>query len=1037
MQIGAGFIPVMLHAFVEQYKLGRSWRFVSRQSETTVGSGCLHRQQGEMAAIYWIMARRCVGALSCLLLATTAVAAEHHGRVLSNSLPVPGARITATRDGQSVSTVSDARGAYEFADLPDGVWKIAVAMRGFASMEQDVTVAAGASAGEWNLKMLPLEQIVAQAAVVQSPTAQPAADRAMAADKRNPPIKRATTPAMSKPAETSNEDGLVLNGSTNNGDSSPFSFLQAFGNARKSHRIYNGGMGFIFGNSVLDAQPYSITGLATAQPNYNQATALASFGGPLRIPHLLEHNAPDFAVTYQWTRNANALAQSGLMPTAAQRMDTVDRVDPVARALLALYPLPNMAGNASYNYQIPVLNDTHTDALQTHLEGPFKRVGFVSGAFSLQSTRSEATNLFGFRDETASLGLNSSVSLAHYFGRSLSTNITYSFSRLRTAVTPYFADRINISGEAGITGNLQDARDWGPPMLVFSSGISSLTDAQSADNRNQTDAVGGTAEWYHGQHDITAGGNLRRIESNYRSQQDPRGTFTFTGAAFGSDFADFLHGVPDTAAIVYGNADKYLRQSTYDLYAADDWRVASDLTFNVGIRWEYDAPLTELKNRLANLDVLDDFSQVTPVTAQAPTGSLTGQTYPNSLLRPDRSHIEPRLAFSWRPIAGDSTVVRASYGVYADTSVYPNIALQLAQQAPFSKSISANNSICAQSLEAGPKACSTGTADTFGIDPNFRTGYAQIWQFSMQHDLPSALQMTATYLGVHGLDGTQQFLPNTYALGATDPCPDCPSGFVYRTSSGSSSRQSGTLLLRRRLRSGFTASLQYTYSKSIDDDAVLGGQGPMTGGATSATVSSVSTAQNWKNLKAERGLSTFDQRHLLQVTVQYTTGMGLGGGTLSRGWLGRAYKEWTLQNVYSAGTGLPQTPVYLAAVNGTGFSGSLRPDRTPAPLYLKSAGRYLNPAAFAAPHTGEWGNAGRDSIIGPKTFTWNSSLGRTFRLSHETNLDIRVDATNVLNHAVFSNYNVTIDPSQSNPLFGIPSSANAMRNMQITTRWRF
>ena len=95
----------------------------------------------------------------------------------------------------------------------------------------------------------------------------------------------------------------------------------------------------------------------------------------------------------------------------------------------------------------------------------------------------------------------------------------------------------------------------------------------------------------------------------------------------------------------------------------------------------------------------------------------------------------------------------------------------------------------------------------------------------MQRDLPWALQMTATYLGVKGTHGAQEFLPNSYPLARRIRAQVAQSGFVYETSGGNSTRQSGQLQLRRRLRAGFAASLLYTYSKSIDDDAVLGGQG--------------------------------------------------------------------------------------------------------------------------------------------------------------------------------------------------------------------
>jgi hypothetical protein len=192
-------------------------------------------------------------------------------------------------------------------------------------------------------------------------------------------------------------------------------------------------------------------------------------------------------------------------------------------------------------------------------------------------------------------------------------------------------------------------------------------------------------------------------------------------------------------------------------------------------------------------------------------------------------------------------------------------------------------------------------------------------------------------------------------------------------------------------------------------------------------------AQNWLNLAAERGLSTFDQRHLLSSQVQYTTGMGVTGGMLLTGWRGALLKEWTFASQINAGSGLPETPIYLAPVPGTGVTGTIRPQYTGAPLYSAPAGLFLNPDAYVAPASGEWGNAGRDSIRGPGQFTLNASLGRTFRVSDRLNLDVRADSTNALNHVNFTTWNTTINSAQ----FGSPAAANAMRSMQLTLRLRF
>ena len=109
--------------------------------------------------------------------------------------------------------------------------------------------------------------------------------------------------------------------------------------------------------------------------------------------------------------------------------------------------------------------------------------------------------------------------------------------------------------------------------------------------------------------------DFRRQEFNYLAQQNPRGTFTFTGASTGSDFADFLLGIPDTSSIAFGNADKYFRQSVYDAYFTDDWRINPAITLNAGVRWEYGAPITEIYGRLVNLDIAPGFSAAAPVLA--------------------------------------------------------------------------------------------------------------------------------------------------------------------------------------------------------------------------------------------------------------------------------------------------------------------------------------------------------------------------------------------------------------------------------------
>jgi trimeric autotransporter adhesin len=451
-------------------------------------------------------------------------------------------------------------------------------------------------------------------------------------------------------------------------------------------------------------------------------------------------------------------------------------------------------------------------------------------------------------------------------------------------------------------------------------------------------------------------------------------------------------------------------------------------TLNAGVRWTYSSPITELYGRLVNLAIGPDFSSITPVCGTAVAGCTPASQagYPDSLIKPDKHDFQPRIAFSWRPLPASSMVVRGSYGVYYNTSVYQNIAVQMAQQSPLSYSVQQPNSPTNPFTMANAflAPATNSTATTFAVDPNFRIGYAQNWQLSVQRDLPGAMVLQVTYLGIKGTRGMQEFLPNTYPSGAVSP-----HGYTDVTSNGNSTREAGTVQLRRRLHNGFQASVQYTYAKAIDDSA-MGGNPGLSG---NPGPSSYVIAQNWLDLAAERALSSFDQRHYATAQIQYTTGMGVGGGALVNGWKGALFKEWTVLSQITAGTGLPLTPTLLSPVPGTGVTGILRPEYTGAPVYAAQDGLHLNPEAYTTPPAGEWGNAGRDSITGPAQFSLNASLQRTFRLNDRFNGDLQINATNALNHVTFPSWNTQF----GSPLFGLPPSANAMRGVSTTFRVRF
>ncbi len=855
----------------------------------------------------------------------------------------------------------------------------------------------------------------------------------------------------------------------------------AFGNARRNARMrYNGNLMFTLDNSALDAQQFSLTGQATPKAAYAKFRSSGMFGGPLKIPHLLSGQHTFFTLNYQLARQRNANVVTTLVPTADELAGNFSgAVNPLTGAPLTIYdprsgnpfpnniipqnqlsasalaleryyPLPNFTGNARYNFQEDLTNISNQSNVNTRISETINSKNQMSGNLSWQGGNNTSPGIFldpansyaRFVDTTNTTGINAGVSWTYHFTTHVINTLRYNFSRSATTGNPYFSNLYNVSALAGIQGNYQQSAFWGPPSLGFSSGFASLNDANKSLTHNNTNQVGESILWVHGTHNMTIGADFRRLDFNQIAQANPRGSFSFTGGitglagangvvnGTGFDYADFLLGFPDTSSIAYGNADKYFRASWADTYFTDDWRLSTKLSLNLGLRWDFQAPVTELYNRLVNLTVGNSFATATAVCGTTPsTGSCTLASQaglPDSLVRPNYHEIQPRIGFAWRPFTKSQTVVRGGYGIYYNTSVFQPLASRMSQQSPLSYSVTQANSLGSlYTLNNAFLVPATGvTAETFALDPNFQIGYVHYWQLAIQQTLKGGFVVTATYSGNKGTHQVQQFLPNTYPNGVA--VSDYPHGFAYETSGANSNYNSLNLQLQRRFRGGLSGNASYVFSKAIDDaEGGLGGRGGGGGG---------SYAQNWLDLAADRGPSAGQRNHTFNLGMQYSTAMGARGGALLSGWKGAIAKDWNFSSNLTLGTGQLLTPTVANRVtNGTGITGTLRPEYIGGSLSPVLPGYGFNPAAFIQPLPGQWGDAGKGIITGPALFGFNASAGRVFRVDDRRSFDLRFDANNLLNHVVYSNWNTTLGSAQ----FGLPTGAAAMRTIQATLRFRF
>jgi len=948
------------------------------------------------------------------------------GRILHANLPVPGATVTIVKDQRAATTTSDGTGTFRFINVEPGVRTIKVEMRGFAPVTRDVTVPLGHPEVGLALTMLKYEEIVDASASAASWPAEAATGGTDPADAPSPQI---------------------LDGSVINGAASPFAQPLAFGNNRPTAAApYSGAFTAALGNSAWNARPFSFGRSSAAAPDYANAQLSIAFGGPLRIPGLVR-DGPKTRVSYQRGTQHNATTQSARMPTPAERGGDLSahsgairdpltgdlfsgnfiptgRIAPQALALLALYPLPTGETGNGANFERPLVGESTSDVLQVQIGWPVSARSLLNGSFGYQRSVSNSVSLFDFSDRSRQSAFTGGLTWTQRIGTRLNLRALYQFTHSKNASTPFFANRVNVSGDAGIAGNDQNPLNWGPPTIAFPD-FADLRDSNHQRSSRLSQVVGMELQWRRGSHNLTIGADARLHRLDQLTQSNPRGTLTFTGAATGDAFADFLLGIPTISAIAAGSGTARIRGGSFDAYLNDDFRIRAGLTMDVGLRWEYESPYTERDGRLANLDIASGFGAVATVVGTDPSGPLTGVRYPSSLVQPDRRGFQPRIGLSWRPFLTSTLVVRGGYGLYRNLGVYQSIGTLLAQQPPFTTTVNAeNNALTPLTLATPFPVSAPGTATTFAVDPNFRTALLHSWQLSVQRDLPASLTVLVTLFADRGAQLAQAFYPNTVPPGAANPCPGCPSGFVYVTTGGTSTRHAAALMVRRRLHSGFTAGVTYTISKAEDDAATFSN--------ASLAPGTLSVAQNWLDLGAERGPSSFDQRHLVTVDAQYTTGLGVMGGTLVDGWLGKLYKDWTINAQLNAGSGLPVTPLFFAAVPGTGVVG-IRPSLTGESIAPIAKDSYANPAAFTAPEPGTWGTAGRHSIRGPSTFSFDLTVARVFRLPRRKTLEWRIAASNVLNRVTFT----AIDRVVTSPQFGRPTGVDQMRRIQTLFRIGF
>jgi outer membrane receptor protein involved in Fe transport len=825
--------------------------------------------------------------------------------------------------------------------------------------------------------------------------------------------------------------------------------------------------GSVFQNldsSSLDAAPFSLNGLPTENPEYFQMRLGATVGGPLVIPGLVSSPKTFFFVNYSGNHASNPSDVYSTVPTAAERSGDLSglgrtivdpstgqpfagnqipspRMDGASLSLLNLFPLPNQPGTRQ-NFHYQTTTGVNTDDINVRLVHNFGQPtpgqgrgrgggGGGRGGFGPGGGSSNLNVTIHYRHQDnelasafPSIGGTTKLSawdipVGYTFTtHGISNTLRLQYNRQESDTTNLFAGAEDVAGNAGVLGVSSDPFDWGAPSLSFSS-FASLNDLTPSLRRNQTISVGDQMLKTRGRHTLRWGGDYRDIRSDGRADPNARGSFVFTGLYSGADFADFLLGLPQQASVQFGAGLEQFRQKSWDVYLQDAWRARDTLTIDAGVRYEYVSPFLADGNRLVNLDVPADFSAAVPVLA-GQAGPYFG-AYPDSIVTPDRNNVAPRIGIAWRP--SSSVVVRAGYGISYSTGVYQTIVQQLANQPPFARADTTLGTL------ESPIALTTAllgtptdvTTNSYGVDPLFRAPYVQMWNLDVQRELARTWNVGLGYVGTKGGDLDLVRAPNRDASGlrieGVDP-------FLWESAGADSILHSFTVRLRKRLTHGVAGGVSYTWSKSIDDASSVGG---------GATV----VAQNDLDLQAERGLSSFDQEHRVNADFTFELPFGADRRWLNSGagaaWLG----GWVLNANAQFASGLPFTARVLSNVYDVsrGTNGTLRADYTGQPIAVAdpTTREFFNVLAFTLPPPGAFGNAGRNTIIGPGVENVNLGVTRNLALGPSRVLSLQLMISNLFNAAQYS----AIDTIVNSPTFGQVTAARAPRRLQIVTRFRF
>jgi hypothetical protein len=519
-------------------------------------------------------------------------------------------------------------------------------------------------------------------------------------------------------------------------------------------------------------------------------------------------------------------------------------------------------------------------------------------------------------------------------------------------------------------------------------------------------------------------GQLGSLEFNgqyTRDLTDPR--------TLGSPVADFFLGHPRRVARGDFAAPWGHRSTLWAAFVQDDWRVHSNVTLNLGLRYEYRTPFVEVRDRQVNFDL---------TTGRARFAGTDGNT--RGLFEAYEYDWQPRLGIAWNPDAFSNRFVLR--GAYTVSSFLEGTGtnLRLTLNPPFFnefETLNANPAVLGPSTDEGFDALREKDPLTGTIlrawDPQHRPARSQQWNVTGEYQLAPSVALTVGYVGQYG---THLVVPVNFNQ---RPAPTAARPFdavypqiasvILTTPNAKQRYDSVQVMARKRFADGLSFVASYTWGHAMSDARGFFSEGGQ-------TAEQGSFWANPRDPEAEWGPTPFDVRHSLTIGTVFDFPVGRGRRYLASapGWIEALAGGWSLAAILKAHTGFAITPV-APDQSQTGARAG-RPDRIGSgdgPRQVGPDRYWFDPTAFVMPAVGTFGNSGVGVIRGPGFRVLDVAVSKMVNLTNKYRLELRAEAFNAFNTPVF----LAPDRSLTSATFGRVSSSHLEREIQLAAKFVF